>query len=231
MPGRLQRRIRESLYYCSSFLVNLFPKNILIFVLSEPYHCSLVYVMNRKCTYYAFILFQIICNEDVQKTSLKYCASFKDHDKSLVSFEKSSGCLTDFHVGIMLSGVGYRELQLRGLYSDNLRLAKSIFLQRGIKSLTTVLALFSDYVHPNGSSECQTLDLPVDKMIVLDLYHSGGPSDTRNYRYFNMFRAVHAGLAYLKTQKVQYVLRSRVDIQIRALDLPQTQTPRSATDI
>jgi hypothetical protein len=95
-------------------------------------------------------------------------------------------------------------------------------------SIVTVFVGYNNTSPPSGTDEYDLRpDLDVDKRIDIAKYgilHDCSIQVTSTnsadpYRYYDMFRAVSAGIAYAKEIGADYVLRHRIDIRIQDLQL------------
>jgi hypothetical protein len=127
-------------------------------------------------------------------------------------------------VAIIFSGVGYRSLGRLRIYSENVKRAKDAMIKNGFaaESIITIFVAFSNY-KPAERTDEYVPDVHVDKQVSIWRYGvQQNCSDTTEtnavyldpFRYYDMFRAVSAGIAYAKEIGAGYVLRHRIDLRI-----------------
>ena len=117
-----------------------------------------------------------------------------------------------------------------GVYNENVISARKAMIANGFgkDSIVTIFVGYDNFRPPSGTDEYDLLpDLDVDKRIAIAKYgilhdcnvHVKSTNDADPYRYYDMFRAVSAGITYAKEIGADYVLRHRIDTRIQDLQL------------
>ena len=124
-------------------------------------------------------------------------------------------------VAAIFSGVGYHQLTRYDIYNQNILHAKDALISSGFNptAVLTIFISFSNYSSPQGSDE-EIPAVDVDHHVVIaELGERGESVPPNRYRYYNMFRAISAGIETARRFGADYVLRLRVDMRLHTFQL------------